>query len=58
MAWTSDVTISGKLAAVGERLIRCTPERLIGQTFECMRTRVKSPHRIKSPHRVKSTQDE
>lgn len=37
MDWIATVTVSGKLAAVGERLIRGTAERLIEQTFDCVR---------------------
>ena len=40
MDWEARVTISGKLAAVGERLIRSTADRLIRQTFDCVRTRL------------------
>jgi carbon monoxide dehydrogenase subunit G len=40
MDWRVEVTISGKLAAVGERLIRSTADRLINQTFECVRARL------------------
>jgi len=40
MDWNVTVQISGKLAAVGERLIRGTAERLIGQTFTCIRSKL------------------
>ena len=40
MDWEVRVTISGKLAAVGERLIRGTADRLIKQTFDCVRSRL------------------
>lgn len=40
MDWTATVQISGKLAAVGERLIRSTADRLIKQTFECVRAKL------------------
>lgn len=40
MDWEVTVQISGKLAAVGERLIRGTAERMIQQTFACIRTKL------------------
>lgn len=40
MDWNVSVQISGKLAAVGERLIRGTADRLIQQTFECIRAKL------------------
>jgi carbon monoxide dehydrogenase subunit G len=40
MAWEADVVVSGKLAAVGSRLIEWTANKLIAQTFECIKTRL------------------
>ena len=40
MDWQVRVTIHGKLAAVGERLIRSTADRLIKQTFDCVRAKL------------------
>ena len=40
MDWEVTVQISGKLAAVGERLIRGTADRLIAQAFACVRTKL------------------
>lgn len=40
MDWQVSVQISGKLAAVGERLIRSTANRLVEQTFKCVRSRL------------------
>lgn len=40
MEWAADVTVSGKLAAVGSRLIEWTANKLIGQTFDCIKTRL------------------
>jgi carbon monoxide dehydrogenase subunit G len=40
MDWSADVTIHGKLASVGARLIEGTAQKLIGQTFECIRAKV------------------
>ena len=38
MDWTADVTISGTLASVGARLIEGTANKMIGQTFDCIRS--------------------
>lgn len=40
MDWSVSVTISGKLAAVGERLIRGTADRLIKQAFDCVQDKL------------------
>lgn len=40
MRWEADVTVSGKLAAVGSRMIDWTANKLIGQTFECIKARL------------------
>lgn len=40
MDWEVAVQISGKLAAVGERLIRSTADRLVQQTFACIGSRL------------------
>jgi carbon monoxide dehydrogenase subunit G len=40
MDWSADVNIAGTLASVGARLIEGTANKMIGQTFECMRTRL------------------
>ena len=40
MDWNVHVDINGKLAAMGERLIRGTADRLIEQTFKCIRTKL------------------
>ncbi len=42
MLWAADVTISGTLASVGARLIEGTANKMIGQTFECMRGKIES----------------
>jgi carbon monoxide dehydrogenase subunit G len=42
MDWSADVTISGKLASVGSRLIEGTARKLIGQTFDCIRSKVEA----------------
>jgi carbon monoxide dehydrogenase subunit G len=38
MDWSADVAISGTLASVGARMIEGTANKMIGQTFDCMRT--------------------
>ena len=40
MDWSADVTISGTLASVGARMIEGTANKMIGQTFDCIRTRL------------------
>jgi carbon monoxide dehydrogenase subunit G len=37
MDWTADVNISGTLASVGARMIEGTANKMIGQTFDCMK---------------------
>jgi uncharacterized protein len=38
MDWSADVNIAGTLASVGARLIDGTANKMIGQTFDCMRS--------------------
>ncbi len=42
MDWHADVNISGTLAAMGARLIDGTANKMIGQTFDCMRAKLES----------------
>ena len=42
MDWSADVTISGTLASVGARLIEGTANKMIGQTFDCMRSKLEA----------------
>ena len=42
MDWKADVTIAGTLASVGARLIEGTANKMIGQTFDCMKQRLES----------------
>jgi carbon monoxide dehydrogenase subunit G len=42
MDWEADVNISGTLASVGARLIEGTANKMIGQTFECIRTKLEA----------------
>jgi len=43
MDWNADVAIAGTLASVGARLIEGTANKLIGQTFDCIRSKLESP---------------
>jgi carbon monoxide dehydrogenase subunit G len=40
MTWSADVALSGMLASVGARMIEGTANRMIGQTFDCIRAKV------------------
>ena len=40
MDWAADVNISGTIASVGARLIEGTANKMIGQTFECMKSKL------------------
>src|SRR4029079_7034055 len=40
MDWNADVLISGSLASLGARLIEGTANKMIGQTFDCMKARL------------------
>ena len=42
LAWTADVSISGTLASVGARLIEGTANKMIAQTFACMKARLEA----------------
>ena len=42
MDWTADVNLSGTLASVGARLIEGTADKMIGQTFDCMRAKLEA----------------
>lgn len=42
MNWSADVTIAGTLASVGGRLIEGTANKMIGQTFECIRAKLEA----------------
>jgi len=42
MDWSADVAISGTLAGVGSRLIDGTANKMIGQTFECIRSKLEA----------------
>ena len=42
MDWNADVNLSGTLASVGARLIEGTANKMIGQTFDCMREKLEA----------------
>jgi uncharacterized protein len=42
MEWGADVIIAGSLASVGARLIEGTANKMIGQTFDCMRANLEA----------------
>ena len=42
MDWSADVNIAGTLASVGARLIEGTANKMIGQTFDCIRIKLEA----------------
>ncbi|MHB8960750.1 MAG: CoxG family protein [Candidatus Limnocylindrales bacterium] len=42
MTWSADVSIAGKLASVGGRMIDGTANKMIGQTFDCIRSKLEA----------------
>ena len=40
MDWSADVALAGTLASLGARMIEGTANKMIGQTFDCMRARL------------------
>ena len=40
MEWSADVAIAGSLASLGARLIEGTANKMIGQTFDCMKAKL------------------
>jgi carbon monoxide dehydrogenase subunit G len=42
MDWSADVDLSGAFASVGGRLIEGSADKMIGQTFECMRAKLEA----------------
>ena len=42
MDWQADVNISGTLASVGARLIEGTANKMIGQTFDCIKAKLEA----------------
>jgi uncharacterized protein len=42
MDWSADVAIAGSLASLGARLIEGTATKMIGQTFDCMKSKLEA----------------
>lgn len=42
MDWSADVVIAGTLASIGARMIEGTANKMIGETFDCIRTRLEA----------------
>ncbi len=42
MDWSAEVNIAGTIASVGARLIEGTANKMISQTFDCMRTKLEA----------------
>ena len=42
MDWDADVAISGSLASLGARLLEGTANKMIGQTFKCMKSKLET----------------
>ena len=42
MDWSADVNIAGTIASVGARLIEGTANKMIGQTFDCMKSKLET----------------
>jgi len=43
MDWKATVVVSGTIASVGARLLQGTAERLTGQFFDCLKSKLQSP---------------
>ncbi len=48
MDWSADVSIHGTLASVGSRLIEGTANKMIGQSFDCIRSRLERPSPVEA----------
>ena len=40
MLWAAEVNLSGMLASVGSRMVDSTANKMIGQTFDCIRAKI------------------
>ena len=40
MLWAAEVAIHGMIASVGSRLVEGTADKMIGQTFDCLRAKI------------------
>lgn len=43
LQWTADVVISGTLASVGGRLLNATAQKMTGQFFTCLQSKLETP---------------
>ncbi len=43
MDWSADVNLSGTLASMGARMIEGMANKMIGQTFTCMKSKLEGP---------------
>jgi len=43
MDWIATVTVSGTIASVGARLLSSTVQRLTGQFFDCLKSKLQTP---------------
>ncbi len=43
MDWKANVTVSGTIGSIGARFLRGTAERLTGQFFDCLKTKLQAP---------------
>jgi uncharacterized protein len=46
MDWKATVVVSGTIASVGARLLQGTAERLTGQFFDCLKTKLQAPNTV------------
>jgi uncharacterized protein len=46
MDWEAKVVVSGTIASVGARLLQGTAERLTGQFFDCLKTKLQAPNTV------------
>ncbi len=46
MDWKASVVVSGTIASVGARLLQGTAQRLTGQFFDCLTTRLNAPDSV------------
>jgi carbon monoxide dehydrogenase subunit G len=43
MAWSTEVRFSGRIAAIGARLVQGTANRMIAQLFRCIKAKLEIP---------------
>ena len=46
MDWTAQVAVSGTIASVGARLLHQTAEKLTGQFFDCLKTKLQTAETV------------